>query len=267
MDKTDFSAFGQYIPGFDFLQSLARQATGVAPGLQPAASAMPSLGHWVAPTFSVEEIEKRIHDLRAVEFWLDQNAKALAATIQALEVQKMTLATLENMNLSLQDVAESFKIKPETVQAQAAARPAKPAEPPVQPAAESAQTDSAQADSAQAGAKTGVDPMQWWNSLTEQFTTIATSAVQDMAGQAAKAAEQVAQTVQASAEAAEKLAEQARQEAEAAAARAAAAQQASEQAAASTAARPRPKAAAKKTAATAAKKAASPRPRKKPAAE
>lgn len=259
MDKTDFSAFGQYIPGFDFLQSLARQATGVAPGLQPAASAMPSLGHWVAPTFSVEEIEKRIHDLRAVEFWLDQNAKALAATIQALEVQKMTLATLENMNLSLQDVAESFKIKPETVQAQAAARPAKPAEPPVQPAAESAQTDSAQAS-----AKTGVDPMQWWNSLTEQFTTIATSAVQDMAGQAAKAAEQVAQTVQASAEAAEKLAEQARQDAEAARA---AAQQASEQAAASTAARPRPKAAAKKTAATAAKKAASPRPRKKPAAE
>ncbi len=259
MDKTDFSAFGQYIPGFDFLQSLARQATGVAPGLQPAASAMPSLGHWVAPTFSVEEIEKRIHDLRAVEFWLDQNAKALAATIQALEVQKMTLATLENMNLSLQDVAESFKIKPETVQAQAAARPAKPAEPPVKPAAESAQTDSAQAS-----AKTGVDPMQWWNSLTEQFTTIATSAVQDMAGQAAKAAEQVAQTVQASAEAAEKLAEQARQDAEAARA---AAQQASEQAAASTAARPRPKAAAKKTAATAAKKAASPRPRKKPAAE
>ena len=259
MDKTDFSAFSQYIPGFDFLQNLARQATGVTPGLQPQAGAMPALGHWVAPTFSVEEIDKRIQDLRAVAFWLEQNGKALAATIQALEVQKMTLATLENMNLSLQDVAESFKIKPETVQAQAAARPAKPAEPPVQPAAESAQTDSAQAS-----AKTGVDPMQWWNSLTEQFTTIATSAVQDMAGQAAKAAEQVAQTVQASAEAAEKLAEQARQDAEAARA---AAQQASEQAAASTAARPRPKAAAKKTAATAAKKAASPRPRKKPAAE
>ena len=257
MDKTDFSAFGQYIPGFDFLQSLARQASGVKPDLQPAAGVMSSLGHWVAPTFSVEEIEKRIHDLRAVEFWLDQNSKALAATIQALEVQKMTLATLENMNLSLQDVAESFKIKPETVQAQAAARPARPAEAPVQPAAESAQ----------AGAKTGVDPMQWWNSLTEQFTTIATSAVQDMAGQAAKAAEQVAQTVQASAEAAEKLAEQARQEAEAAAARAAAAQQASEPAAASAAARPRARAAAKKTAATAAKKAASPRPRRKPAAE
>jgi hypothetical protein len=253
MDKTDFSAFGQYIPGFDFLQSLARQASGVKPDLQPAAGAMSSLGHWVAPTFSVEEIEKRIHDLRAVEFWLDQNAKALAATIQALEVQKMTLATLENMNLSLKDVAESFKIKPETVQAQAAPRAAKAAEPPVQEP--SAQTES----------KTGVDPMQWWNSLTEQFTTIASSAVQDMAGQAAKAAEQVAQTVQASADAAEKMAEQARQEVEAAAVRAAA--QVSEQAAASAAASQRPKAAAKKSAATAAKKAATPRARRKPAAE
>lgn len=253
MDKTDFSAFGQYIPGFDFLQTLARQASGVKPDLQPAAGVMSSLGHWVAPTFSVEEIEKRIHDLRAVEFWLDQNSKALAATIQALEVQKMTLATLENMNLSLKDVAESFKIKPETVQAQAAPRAAKAAEPPVQETEPSAPTES----------KTGVDPMQWWNSLTEQFTTIASSAVQDMAGQAAKAAEQVAQTVQASAEAAEKMAEQARQEVEAAAARAAA--QASEQAAAS--ASQRPKAPARKTAATAAKKAAIPRSRKKPAAE
>lgn len=253
MDKTDFSAFGQYIPGFDFLQTLARQASGVKPDLQPAAGVMSSLGHWVAPTFSVEEIEKRIHDLRAVEFWLDQNSKALAATIQALEVQKMTLATLENMNLSLKDVAESFKIKPETVQAQAAPRAAKAAEPPVQETEPSAPTES----------KTGVDPMQWWNSLTEQFTTIASSAVQDMAGQAAKAAEQVAQTVQASAEAAEKMAEQARQEVEAAAARAAA--QASEQAAAS--ASQRPKAPARKTAATAAKKAATPRSRKKPAAE
>ncbi len=197
MDKTDFSAFSQYIPGFDFLQNLARQATGVTPGLQPQAGTMPALGHWVAPTFSVEEIDKRIQDLRAVAFWLEQNGKALAATIQALEVQKMTLATLENMNLSLQDVAESFKMKPAP-----AAQASQAAEPPVQPAAEPEQAGPA------------VDPMQWWNSLTEQFAGIASNALQDMAGQAAKAAEQMAQTVQAGAEAAEKLAEQAREEAE-----------------------------------------------------
>src|SRR5574343_1414495 len=112
MEKPDFSAFAQYIPGFDFLQKLAGQAAeSVAPGLQSATAAIPALGSWVAPTFSVEELEKRIQDLRAVHFWLDQNTKALGATIQALEVQKMTLATLKGMNLSLQDVAESLKIK------------------------------------------------------------------------------------------------------------------------------------------------------------
>lgn len=191
MEKTDFSAFGQYIPGFDFLQNLARQATGVTPGLQPQAGAMSSLGHWVAPTFSVEEIDKRIQDLRAVAFWLEQNGKALAATIQALEVQKMTLATLENMNLSLKDVAESFKMKP--------APAAQAAEPPAQQASEPEQAGPA------------VDPMQWWTSLTEQFAGIASNALQDMAGQAAKAAEQVVQTVQAGAEAAEKMVEKARE--------------------------------------------------------
>jgi hypothetical protein len=247
MDKTDFSAFAQYIPGFDFLQNLARQATGVTPGLQPQAGPMPSLGHWVAPTFSVEEIDKRIQDLRAVAFWLEQNGKALDATIQALEVQKMTLATLEKMNLNLKDVAESFKMTPEPQQ------PAKASEAAAQPDAEPQPAAPA------------VDPMQWWNSLTEQFTGIASNALQDMAGQAAKAAEQVAQTVQAGAEAAEKLVEQALEEVERKAAQAVeeapAPARKSRAAAKSGATRP----AAKKTGA-AAKKAAPARSRSKPAA-
>ena len=245
MEKTDFSAFGQYIPGFDFLQNLARQATGVTPGLQPAAGALPALGHWVAPTFSIEEIDKRIQDLRAVAFWLDQNAKALDATIQALEVQKMTLSTLESMNLSLHDVAESFKMKPAPAQPSPPAQPAKAVETPAQDAAQAAAEAS----------RSAIDSMQWWNSLTEQFASIATNAVQDMAGQAAKAAEQVAQSVQAGAEAAEKMAEQAREEVAEAAARAA------------TQASQRPKAAARKSAATAAKKTTTPRSRRKPDAE
>jgi hypothetical protein len=39
--------------------------------------------------------EKRIEELKAVHFWLEANSKALGATVQALEVQKMTLATLK----------------------------------------------------------------------------------------------------------------------------------------------------------------------------
>ncbi|WP_101050137.1 PhaM family polyhydroxyalkanoate granule multifunctional regulatory protein, partial [Macromonas nakdongensis] len=188
MTPPDLNAFAQYIPGFEFLQNLTRQAAGsVAPGLQSGVPGMPSMSHWVAPTFDVEELDKRIQDLRAVHFWLDQNTKALGATIQALEVQKMTLATLKGMNVSLGEMAEAFKIRPE------AAAPEQPAAQPPAPTPE------------EAPARPMVDPMQWWNSLTEQFQTIATGAVRDMADQASRAAEQVAQTVQASAEAASQM--------------------------------------------------------------
>ena len=60
---------------------------------------MPSIGQWIAPTLNPEELEKRIEELRTVQFWLEQNARMLGATIQALEVQRMTLSTLKTMNV------------------------------------------------------------------------------------------------------------------------------------------------------------------------
>ena len=75
---------------------------------------MPSLSNWVAPTLSVEELDKRIGELKAVHFWLEQNGKALGATIQALEVQKMTLATLKGMNFNMGDLANALKLKTAT---------------------------------------------------------------------------------------------------------------------------------------------------------
>lgn len=110
-DASD-SGFGKFVPGFEFMQNLARQATsGLAQGMQPAAPQLPNLGSWVAPTFNVEELDKRIQELKTVHFWLDQNSRALASTIQALEVQKMTLSTLKGMNVSLGDVANAMKVK------------------------------------------------------------------------------------------------------------------------------------------------------------
>src|SRR5574339_306290 len=102
-ENTSFG-FGRFVPGFDFLQNLAKGATQTLPQL-------PNLSNWVAPTLNVEELEKRITELKAVHFWLDQNSKALGATIQALEVQKMTLATLQGMNFSMGDVANALKLK------------------------------------------------------------------------------------------------------------------------------------------------------------
>src|SRR3954468_22982536 len=104
MSDNDNFGFGKFVPGFDFLQNLAKGASQTLPQ-------MPNLSKWVAPTLNVEELEKRISELKAVHFWLDQNSKALGATIQALEVQKMTLATLKGMNVSMGEVANALTLK------------------------------------------------------------------------------------------------------------------------------------------------------------
>lgn len=189
---TQASGFGKFIPGFDFLQSLSKQAMdGMTGGQAPLSS-------WVAPTFSVEELDKRISDLKAVQFWLDQNAKALSATIQALEVQKMTLATLETMNVKLGDVAEAMKFKPADAASQAgepsgktpfagfeapAAGPAAAKPARGKGASRRKTATSAKDDGASPGATTAgmVDPMQWWGALSQQFQHIASQAMQDAA--------------------------------------------------------------------------------------
>ena len=110
--------FSQFVPGFDFLKNLAGGAAsgnGSVPGI-------PSLASWVAPTLSVEEVDKRIQELKTVQYWLEQNGHALKATIQALEVQKMTLSTLRGMNVRMEDIASAF-----TRQATAAAAVVTPA--------------------------------------------------------------------------------------------------------------------------------------------
>src|SRR3954452_1536838 len=103
MSDNENLGFGKFVPGFDFLQNLAKGASQTLPQ-------MPNLSNWVAPTLNVEELEKRIGELKAVHFWLDQNSKALGATIQALEVQKMTLATLKGMNFNMGEVANALTL-------------------------------------------------------------------------------------------------------------------------------------------------------------
>ena len=177
-DATGFGDFGKWVPGFEFLQSLTKPA-------QASAGPGPALGGWVAPTLSVEDLDKRIAELKAVLFWLEQNGTALKATIQALEVQKMTLVALKGMNVSLQDMAQAFSVKapaaPAAVAtAQAGAQPAAPAaEPAPKPRRQAAKTRAASAAKAAPAAPGPVDPMQWWGALTQQFQHIAQAAVAD----------------------------------------------------------------------------------------
>lgn len=198
MSDASASGFGKFVPGFDFLQNLATQAAGgIAQGIGQNIPQLPNLSHWVAPTFNVEELEKRIEELKAVHYWLDQNAKALGATIQALEVQKMTLSTLKSMNFSMGDVANALKLKTAEVAAKANPFPglevpprtygteaAKPAPARRKPAAKKV---APKADKAGAAAPAGgvVDPLQWWGALSQQFQQIATNALKDAAKQGA----------------------------------------------------------------------------------
>lgn len=200
-DNTPFG-FGRFVPGFDFLQNLAK-------GASSGVSAMPGLTSWVAPTVSVEELEKRIGELKSVQFWLEQNTRALAATVQALEVQKMTLATLENMNVAMGDMAGAFGTKMADVTGgaqkfaetfatpKAKAEPAAPAHESAQPQAAAA-ADKKQKSAAEGGGAGGAaafmpgasglaDPVQWWTSLTNQFQQIAASAMRDVSQHAANA--------------------------------------------------------------------------------
>jgi hypothetical protein len=56
-----------------------------------------SLPGMVAPTFDTDELEKRIHDLKAVEGWLRMNLSMLQMTIQGLEMQCSTLSAVKAM--------------------------------------------------------------------------------------------------------------------------------------------------------------------------
>ncbi len=153
--------FAKMVPGFDFLQNL----------MKGASAGLPGMSQWIAPTLDAEEVDKRIQELRTVQFWLEQNAKMLGATIQALEVQRMTLATLRTMNLPMSELRDSMKLDPDAFSPRA--------EAPAAPAPAAAEAPSP------APAPPAVDPLQWWGALTRQFTELAANAIKDSPVEAA----------------------------------------------------------------------------------
>ncbi len=208
---SDIPNFAKLVPGFDFLQGLVKNA----------GSALPSMGQWVAPTLNPEELQKRIDELKTVQFWLEQNARMLGTTIQALEVQRMTLSTLKTMNVQMTDLRDAMKVAPVASAGSAAsaavgsmansfgadalmqaarnamggipgvAKPAAAPEPgpapePAPAPATKARPKAAAAEPPAVAAAGVVDPMQWWGALTKQFTQLAATAMKDSATDAAK---------------------------------------------------------------------------------
>lgn len=65
-----------------------------------------SLPGMVAPTFDLEELDKRIKDLKAVEGWLRMNLSMLQMTIQGLEMQRSTVGAVQAMGQMAADAAK-----------------------------------------------------------------------------------------------------------------------------------------------------------------
>lgn len=162
------------------------------------------------PTLSVEELDKKINDLKAVEAWLGVNMNMLRGSIQALEVQRGTIATLKSVGASLASAAQqpassdksifdanpyvsaffhharnADKDKPAPAEAP---KPAAPTAPPA-PEASSAASAANSKPAASADAAPMANPAAWWNMLQEQFKQAVASTVPPASAKpAAKAA-------------------------------------------------------------------------------
>lgn len=84
-----------------------------------------SMPGMVTPTFDVDELDKRIKDMKAVEGWLRMNLSMLQMTIQGLEMQRTTLGAVQAMSQMASDAAKS--ITPETAAEPVAVDPAQEA--------------------------------------------------------------------------------------------------------------------------------------------
>lgn len=180
--SSPFSAMGET---FDLMQKMwggmgmpTPGSLGSIPGLPQQ---MPSM---LAPTVDLGELDKRITDLRAVAQWLELNASMLRTTIQTLEVQRATIATLKGisgamlapiMGLSETSPTRSLPSVPPDVKSGLAAA-AQPLPEPAPVAAKPARTRKPAAHQGPSLADDALNPAAWWHTLQDQFAKIASVA-------------------------------------------------------------------------------------------
>ncbi|SIT37105.1 conserved hypothetical protein [Paraburkholderia ribeironis] len=200
-DTTDTTPPFPGFPGFPPAEMLDRMwdmmrlspfgsaLTGGQPGsgLGPPLSMMSDM---MAPLTNVEELDKRITDMRAVEQWLKLNLSMLQSAIQALEVQRATVATLRAFGA----FAQSSMAQPAAASAAPSPAPASGWPHRTAPAAEAAAPANSAASAASAASANGetqapatpaFDASAWWNLLQSQFNQIAQFAMTQPAAAAA----------------------------------------------------------------------------------
>jgi len=93
----------QNMPGMTDTLEFVKNLWG---GMQIPGMTMPGLGvgtgaGGIGGGLSTDELDKRITDLKAVETWLNLNLSMLRTSIQAMEVQRGTIAALKAMSDSM----------------------------------------------------------------------------------------------------------------------------------------------------------------------
>ncbi|MBU3583634.1 hypothetical protein ICN41_06480 [Polynucleobacter sp. 15G-AUS-farblos] len=79
------------------------------------------------PGLDVEELEKRIKDLKSVENWLNLNLNILKSTIQGLEVQHATMMALKSFGDAVSAAGAAASSGTEKSETKASAKPRKTA--------------------------------------------------------------------------------------------------------------------------------------------
>ena len=157
--------------GFDFVKKIW--------GSLPLPSGM-------SPTTDLNELDKRIADLKAVEQWLNINLSMLRTTIHGLEVQRGTIATIQSFGASFGLSAANDKASGQLI---APAVKEEFLRKVVSAAIEENASGSAAASAGQSSASSATDAMQetskamlsnataWWSTLQDQFNKVASAAI------------------------------------------------------------------------------------------
>lgn len=153
------------------------------------------------PTVDLGELDKRITDLKAVEQWLIVNMNMLQGTIQALEIQRGTIATLKTFGemvgtpvtaagpvtqaIATQALASALATaggqsadgSPELAVAPARVAAAEPRAARATRAADARKLAPAGTSTQGSALDPGLSPSAWWNLLQNQFNSVAEAAL------------------------------------------------------------------------------------------
>lgn len=150
-----------------------------------------SAGMPMTPSMNPEDLEKRIAELKTVENWLKLNLSMLSSTIQGMEVQLATIATLRSFASSMSQTQQAtgvdapsalevmLGLRPQTRTSQTDTRqesaPTARSEPAPEPvAASSTPTDNQPAaPAADASTAAPAAARAWWDMLQKQFNQVA----------------------------------------------------------------------------------------------